>query len=44
VGTVKETVIRFLSEFKEEGLVDTKGSLITVLDSKRLLAISHLYD
>ena len=44
VGTAKETVIRFLSEFKEEGLVDTKGSLITVLDAKGLLRISHLYD
>jgi CRP-like cAMP-binding protein len=44
VGTAKETVIRFLSEFKEEGMVETKGSLITILDTKGLLRISHLYD
>jgi CRP-like cAMP-binding protein len=44
VGTAKETVIRFLSEFKEEGMVDTKGSLITILDAKRLVGISQLYD
>jgi CRP-like cAMP-binding protein len=44
VGTAKETVIRFLSEFKEEGMVDTKGSLITILDANRLVGISQLYD
>lgn len=44
VGTAKETVIRFLSEFKDEGMVDTKGSQIRVLEPKRLQAISELYD
>jgi CRP-like cAMP-binding protein len=44
VGTAKETVIRFLSEFKEEGIVDTKGSAITILRKDKLLEISQLYD
>ncbi|GAB3167871.1 response regulator [Telluribacter humicola] len=36
VGTATETVIRTLSDFKEEQLVDMKGSLITVLNYDRL--------
>lgn len=44
VGTAKETVIRTLSEFKDEGLVKTKGSAITILNPDKLLKISNLYD
>ncbi|WP_299699625.1 Crp/Fnr family transcriptional regulator [uncultured Pontibacter sp.] len=44
VGTAKETTIRLLSEFKEEGLIITKGSSITILDQEKLYKISHLYD
>jgi CRP-like cAMP-binding protein len=44
VGTAKETVIRTLSEFKDEGLVKTKGSAITILDPDKLVKISNLYD
>ena len=44
VGTAKETTIRLLSEFKEEGLISTKGSSITILDQEKLYKISHLYD
>jgi CRP-like cAMP-binding protein len=44
VGTAKETVIRTLSEFKDEGLVKTKGSAITLLNPDKLLKISNLYD
>lgn len=36
VGTATETVIRTLSDFKDERLVDMKGSLITVLDYEKL--------
>lgn len=36
VGTAKETVIRTLSDFKDEGLVDIKGSKITVIEEKKL--------
>lgn len=36
VGTAKETVIRTLSDFKEEGIVEVKGSKITILDENAL--------
>jgi len=36
VGTAKETVIRTLSDFKEEKLVAIKGSRITILDEAGL--------
>jgi CRP/FNR family transcriptional regulator, polysaccharide utilization system transcription regulator len=44
VGTAKETTIRLLSDFKEEGLISAKGSSITILDQEKLYKISHLYD
>lgn len=44
VGTAKETVIRFLSEFKDENLIDTKGSNIIILNESKLQQISSLYD
>jgi CRP/FNR family transcriptional regulator, polysaccharide utilization system transcription regulator len=44
VGTAKETAIRFLSEFKEEGILETHGSHIRILDRNKLEKISHLYD
>ena len=36
VGTATETVIRTLSDFKDEKLVELKGSLITVLEYEKL--------
>ena len=36
VGTAKETVIRTLSEFKDGGLIDIKGSRVTILDQEGL--------
>lgn len=44
VGTAKETVIRFLSEFKDEGIVTTHGSSITLEKPDKLFKISSLYD
>lgn len=44
VGTAKETVIRFLSELKDEGVVTAKGSTITIHNRQRLAQISTLYD
>lgn len=41
VGTVRENVARILSEFKEAGLISTKGSKITVLDVKKLIEIAN---
>ena len=44
VGTVKETAIRVLKEFKEEGLVETDKSKIIIKKPQGLLHISELYD
>lgn len=44
VGTVKETTIRVLSEFKEEKLIDIDKRNVTVLNIKGLEAVSGLYD
>lgn len=40
IGTVRENVIRVLSEFKEAGIIQTKGRKIIVLDIKKLIEIS----
>ena len=37
VGTAKETVIRTLSDFKDEGIIEIKGSKITLLEEKKLV-------
>ncbi len=44
VGTAKETVSRLLSDYKDAGIIATRGSQITILDEARLLGISALYD
>ncbi|MDX2190647.1 MAG: Crp/Fnr family transcriptional regulator [Bacteroidota bacterium] len=44
VGTAKETVIRSLSDLKDDGIVSAQGSTITILKPEQLLKISHLYD
>lgn len=36
VGTATESVIRILSEFKKDGYIKTKGSLITIIDYEEL--------
>ncbi len=36
VGTATESLIRTLSEFKEDKLVEIKGSNITILDSEKI--------
>ncbi len=41
VGTAKENVVRMLSEFKEEGTIETKGRKIIVLDVKKLIKIAN---
>ncbi|QNH62610.1 Crp/Fnr family transcriptional regulator [Hymenobacter sediminicola] len=43
MSTAKETASRLLSEFRDEGLVTTQGSRITVLDLKGLQRISALH-
>lgn len=44
IGTVKETVIRLLSELKHERLIETHGSRIHLLDLAGLQQISEMYD
>lgn len=39
VGTAKESVIRMLTEFKEDGYISIKNSLITIIDVERLKEI-----
>jgi len=40
VGTVRENVVRILSELKEEGVVETRGRKIVVKDVRRLIEIA----
>lgn len=44
VGTAKETAIRLLSEFKDAGIIATKGSQVTILSINSLSQIASLYD
>lgn len=43
VGTATESVIRLLSEFKQDGLIDLKGRKIRLLDIKMLEKISNAF-
>ena len=40
VGTAKESVIRMLTEFKEDGYIDITDGVITVLKEQRLKAMN----
>lgn len=40
VGTARENVVRLLTEFKEEKIVETKGRKIIVLDISKLIKIA----
>jgi len=41
VGTARENVVRTLSEFKSEGILETRGRKIIVLDVKRLVKAAN---
>src|SRR6056297_951913 len=43
VGTATESVIRLLSEFKQDHLIDLKGRKIRILDLKKLEKISNAF-
>ena len=43
IGTVSETIIRFITEFKEEGMITQEGKIIYVLDEKKLLEFSGMH-
>jgi len=40
-GMATETVSRTLSDFKDEGLIDKKGSLITVTNPEKLAKMKN---
>ena len=42
VGTANETVIRFISEFKDEGLIEQEGKTIFIVDEERLVEFANL--
>lgn len=42
VGTANETVIRFISEFKDEGLIEQDGKTIYILNEEKLLEFANL--
>lgn len=44
VGTVKETAIRIISEFKHEKLIEINKRSIKIINPEGLIKISHLYD
>lgn len=41
VGTVRENVVRTLTEFKEEGVLETRGRKVIVLDIQKLVEIAN---
>jgi len=43
VGTARENVIRILTEYKEEGIVETKGRKIIITDVNKLIAIADYH-
>jgi CRP-like cAMP-binding protein len=43
VGTARENVIRVLSDFKDEGIVETKGRKIIVKDVNKLISIANYH-
>jgi CRP/FNR family transcriptional regulator, polysaccharide utilization system transcription regulator len=43
VGTATESVIRLLSEFKNDGLIDLNGRKIKILDSQGLIKIGNVF-
>jgi CRP-like cAMP-binding protein len=43
VGTAVETLVRLLHDFKEEGLIETQGRKIIVINAKVLVKIANLY-
>jgi CRP-like cAMP-binding protein len=42
VGTAKETLVRLLKEFKRDGLIESNGRIIRILNKKQLIKEAHL--
>jgi CRP-like cAMP-binding protein len=43
IGTAKETLVRTLTEFKEEKIIDTEGSKITIVDMQKLNTLLKIW-
>lgn len=43
IGTATESVIRLLSEFKSEGIIELQGRKIKILDASKLKKISNIF-
>jgi len=43
VGTAVETLVRLLHDFKDEGLIETEGRKIRILNAKALVKIANFY-
>ncbi|TAK49349.1 MAG: Crp/Fnr family transcriptional regulator [Saprospiraceae bacterium] len=44
VGTATESIIRLLSEFKKDHIIDVQGRKIKILDHDRLLRAAYIFD
>lgn len=44
VGTATETAIRLLSEFKKDGIVESVGKKIKILDNNKLVKTANIYN
>lgn len=44
VGTATESIIRMLSDFDKEGIIELKGKTIRLMDYKKLLAMAGIQD
>ncbi|MDZ4224926.1 MAG: helix-turn-helix domain-containing protein, partial [bacterium] len=42
IGTTQESVIRLISEFKQDGLIAVDGRIITILNHDRLIETANL--
>lgn len=42
IGTASETVIRFISEFKDEGIIEQEGKVIFIKDEEKLIDFANI--
>ena len=42
IGTANETLIRFISEFKEAGLIEQEGKIIIIKNEEELIDWANL--
>ena len=43
VSVAVETLVRLLHDFKEEGLIETEGRKIRIIDTKKLIKVANFY-